>query len=130
MDSDLAVPAALAVLQDVIREGNKLAADGPSPALAVNLGAVRAMLDVLGLDPFGDTWRSTGQASDLGGVVEGLVAVALAERTAARERKDFTAADRIRDGLTSSGVQVEDTPSGPRWTLAPGAVSGAEDGTT
>ena len=129
MDTDLAVPAALAVLQDVIREGNKLAADGASPALAANLGSVRAMLDVLGLDPLSTTWRATGAVSDLGGVVEHLVAVALAERAAARERKDYAAADRIRDGLTSSGVQVEDTPSGPRWTLAPAGGSGAEDGT-
>jgi cysteinyl-tRNA synthetase len=117
LDSDLSVPAALAALQEVIREGNKLVGDGPSPALAGNLASVRSMLDVLGLDPLGDVWRSTGPVSDLRGVVDDLVRVALEERASARERKDYAAADRVRDGLAASGVVVEDTPAGPRWTL-------------
>ena len=124
MDNDLSVPAALAALQDVIREGNKLATDGPSPALAGNLASVRTMLDVLGLDPFGETWSSTGAGSDLRGVVDALVGVALQERAAARERKDYAAADRVRDALAAAGVVVEDTPAGPRWTL--GAADGGE----
>jgi cysteinyl-tRNA synthetase len=51
-------------------------------------------------------------------VVDQLVAVALEERAEARTRKDFAAADRIRDRLTAAGIAVEDTPDGPRWTLA------------
>ena len=52
MDDDLGTPAAVAVLYDTVREGNRLLADGPSAALttAVRAGA-SAMLDVLGLDP-------------------------------------------------------------------------------
>jgi cysteinyl-tRNA synthetase len=50
-------------------------------------------------------------------VVEALATVALEQRTAARERRDFAAADAIRDQLKSAGVVVEDTPSGPRFTL-------------
>ncbi|MEP6762440.1 MAG: DALR domain-containing protein, partial [Sporichthyaceae bacterium] len=117
MDADLSVPAALAALHEVIREGNKLAGDGPSPALAGNLASVRSMLDVLGLDPRSEVWQSTGPVSDLRGVVDDLVRVALEERASARERKDYAAADRVRDGLAASGVVVEDTPAGPRWTL-------------
>jgi len=127
MDADLSVPSALAALQDVIREGNKLAADGPSAALRGNLASVRSMLDVLGLDPLNKVWRSTG-VSDLRGVVDDLIGVVLAERGAARERKDYAAADRIRASLSSSGVAVEDTPAGPRWTLAAGQPDGARDG--
>jgi cysteinyl-tRNA synthetase len=117
MDADLSVPAALAALQEVIHEGNKLASDGPSPALAGNLASVRSMLDVLGLDPLSGVWRSTGPVSDLRGVVDDLVRMALDERASARERRDYAAADRVRDGLAASGVVVEDTPGGPRWTL-------------
>jgi cysteinyl-tRNA synthetase len=117
MDDDLAVPAALAALQAVLREGNKLLADGPSAALRGTLLSVRAMLDVLGLDPLSPTWSDAGTASDLHGVVDRLVAVALEERAAARGRKDYAAADRVRDGLAAAGVAVEDTPAGPRWTL-------------
>jgi cysteinyl-tRNA synthetase len=117
MDNDMSVPAALAALQEVIREGNKLAGDGPSPALAGNLASVRSMLHVLGLDPLSDVWRSTGPVSDLRGVVDDLVRVALDERASARERKDYAASDRVRDSLAAAGVVVEDTPAGPRWTL-------------
>jgi cysteinyl-tRNA synthetase len=118
MDDDLALPAALAALQGVIREGNKLVLDGPSDALRGNLAAVRAMLDVLGLDPRSAPWTSAGGSSDLLPVVDQLVAVALQERAEARTRKDFAAADRIRDRLAAAGIAVEDTPDGPRWTLA------------
>ena len=37
------------------------------------------------------------------------------ERQAARRRRDFAAADRIRDDLAERGVLLEDTPSGTRW---------------
>ena len=51
MDDDLGTPAAVAVIYDAVREGNKLLADGPSAHCAEAASAVRAMLDVLGLDP-------------------------------------------------------------------------------
>jgi len=38
-------------------------------------------------------------------------------RTNARARKDWPAADAIRDQLTTIGLKVEDTPTGPRWSL-------------
>jgi cysteinyl-tRNA synthetase len=33
------------------------------------------------------------------------------------QRKDYRAADAIRDDLRAAGVLVEDTPQGPRWEL-------------
>jgi cysteinyl-tRNA synthetase len=42
----------------------------------------------------------------------------LEQRTEARARKDFAAADAIRDQLRDAGVEVEDTPQGPRWTVS------------
>ena len=50
-------------------------------------------------------------------VVDALVRVALDQRQAARQRKDFAAADAIRDELQLAGVLVEDTARGPRWEL-------------
>ncbi|HEX7189402.1 MAG TPA: cysteine--tRNA ligase [Actinomycetes bacterium] len=117
MDDDLSVPAALAALQGVVREGNKLLADGPSAALRGNLASVRSMLDVLGLDPLSAHWAGAGGDGDLHDVVDRLVAVTLAERAEARSRKDYATSDRIRDALTEAGVAVEDTPAGPSWSL-------------
>jgi cysteinyl-tRNA synthetase len=44
--------------------------------------------------------------------------MALEQRQAARERKDFTAADAIRDRLLAAGIVIEDTAGGPRWELS------------
>ena len=40
----------------------------------------------------------------------------IGERKAARARRDFAAADTIRDDLDARGVILEDTPAGTRWT--------------
>jgi cysteinyl-tRNA synthetase len=113
MDDDLAVPAALAVIFAAIHEGNA-ALDRMDEATVARVAAdVAAMTRVLGLHP--DQWAET--ASDLTPVVDALVQVALEQRTAARSRKDFDAADAIRDQLMQAGVLVEDTAAGPRWTL-------------
>jgi cysteinyl-tRNA synthetase len=117
MDDDLGTPAAFAAVHNAVREGNSALAAGEKEAVAARAGEVRAMLGVLGLDPMLEPWAETGQA-DLTGVVDRLVRVVLTERQAARERKDFGAADGIRDGLRAAGILVEDTPSGPRWTVA------------
>jgi cysteinyl-tRNA synthetase len=39
----------------------------------------------------------------------------VAEREAARKRRDFAAADRLRAELAARGIVVEDTPQGARW---------------
>jgi cysteinyl-tRNA synthetase len=75
------------------------------------------MLAVLGLDPLSEPWAAAGRDGDLHGVVDALVRVALSQRQAARERKDYQAADAIRDDLRAAGVLIEDTPTGPRWEL-------------
>ena len=123
MDDDLGVPAAVAAIHDVVREGNTLLAAGNSPALRGTVASVRAMLGVLGLDPFAQPWasRAGGENDALRTVLDGLVHVLLDQRAEARAARDFAAADAIRDRLTALGVVVEDTPSGARWALAAGA---------
>jgi cysteinyl-tRNA synthetase len=74
------------------------------------------MLETLGLDPLAPQWGTSG-GSELRGVVDSLVALALEQRAAARTRKDWAAADAVRDQLKAAGVVVEDTPHGPRWTI-------------
>jgi cysteinyl-tRNA synthetase len=113
LDDDLGVPAALGVLHETVRAGNTALADGAKETAREALGQVLAMAQVLGLDP-----RAWTTSSDLTPVLDALVHVALAQRAAARERKDYAAADAIRDQLTAAGVVVEDTPDGPHWTLS------------
>ena len=76
------------------------------------------MLDVLGLDPLDSAVaRRSERLDELRGVVDALVALALEQRAAARARKDWAAADAVRDQLKQAGIVVEDTPHGPRWTI-------------
>ena len=117
LDDDLAVPQALAIVHDVLHTGNNALAAGDAEAVATALASVRAMLGVLGLDPLAPPWVSRAGDDDLRGVVEALVTMALDERQAARARKDFAAADAIRDRLQAAGVMIEDTPDGPRTEL-------------
>ncbi|MGY2074626.1 cysteine--tRNA ligase [Blastococcus sp. SYSU DS0828] len=117
LDDDLGTPAAIAAIHDTVREGNTALADGNDTAVAGTLGSVRAMLGVLGLDPLDPQWAATGADDRLARATDGLVALALEQRQAARARKDFAAADAIRDQLAALGVTVEDTPQGPRWEL-------------
>jgi cysteinyl-tRNA synthetase len=120
MDDDLNTSRALAVVHDTVREGNAALSAGPDAAVASALSRVRGMLGVLGLDPLDPQWTSEA-TSGLTGVVDSLVALALEQRAAARARKDWAAADAVRDQLKQAGVVVEDTPAGPRWTLSDGA---------
>jgi cysteinyl-tRNA synthetase len=79
------------------------------------------MLDVMGLDPFDLRWSGGSSSSDeerLRSAVDSLVGTLLEQRQTARATKDFTTADAIRDRIKAAGIEVEDTPSGPSWSLS------------
>ncbi len=126
MDEDLGVPKALAAVHACVRDGNQALAAADKAGLQTSLVRLRAMLDVLGLDPLAPHWSGSGAGSGAGGfgsgerlrgVVSALVKLTLEQRDAARARRDYATADAIRDGLDDIGVVVEDTPEGPRWEL-------------
>ncbi|QGG40396.1 cysteine--tRNA ligase [Aeromicrobium yanjiei] len=117
MDDDLSVPAALAVLQGRLSEGNQLLAAGASAELTAALADVRSMLDVLGLDPLSPTWDRGGDDAAYAQVIDSLVEGLLEQRQQARAAKDFATADRVRDQLTAAGIEIEDTPQGARWSV-------------
>jgi cysteinyl-tRNA synthetase len=117
MDDDLGTPAAVAVLHAAVRDGNVALEAGDSDALRARLGEVTGMLQILGLNADSPYWADQGNDERLQAVVDGLVAELLAQRETARQRRDFAAADAIRDSLAALGVEVSDTPAGPRWTI-------------
>jgi cysteinyl-tRNA synthetase len=126
MDDDLAVPAALAQVHSSLRDGNQALAASDTAGVRASLSGLRAMLGVLGLDPLAPHWAGAGNlgpgarsADRAKQVIQSLVNLTLQQRDAARARRDYAAADAIRDGLEEIGVVVEDTPQGPRWELKP-----------
>jgi cysteinyl-tRNA synthetase len=50
-----------------------------------------------------------------GDLVHSLIELLIQVRAEARSKKDWAAADRIRDGLKELGIMIEDTPQGVRW---------------
>jgi cysteinyl-tRNA synthetase len=114
MDDDLGTPAAVAVLHDTVREGNVALAERRSEEAAALGASVRAMLDVLGLDPADRAW-ATGAADGRAEAAVGVLGTwVLEQRQVARAAKDFATADAIRDLFGTVGLEVEDTPDGPR----------------
>ena len=111
MNDDLAVPQGLAFIAESMRIGNSAADD--KKVLAKIAGEIRGALSILGCDPKDSAFAAT-KSNDA--AMDGLIKLALAQREAARERKDFTAADDIRDQIASLGITVEDTTNGPRWS--------------
>ena len=61
-------------------------------------------------------WESRKQKAS--GVDAGQVDALIAERTAARARKDFKESDRIRDQLAAMGVAIKDSKEGTTWEVA------------
>ena len=117
MNDDLGTPGAVAVLHNAVREGNQALDSGDQDQLSRSLDAVAGMLMILGLDAGSAAWRPDGDDQQLTAVVDGLVAELIKQRADARARKDFAAADAIRDSLAASGIDVSDTPQGPRWSV-------------
>jgi cysteinyl-tRNA synthetase len=117
MNDDLGTPAAVAVLYDAVREGNKRDEAGAREQAA----SVVAMLDVLGLNPADPAWGpASGNDQQLTDAVDVLVRGLLEQRAHARANKDFAAADAIRDQIKAAGIAITDTPNGPEWSLETG----------
>ena len=111
MNDDLAVPQALAFISESMRIGNSSADD--KKIIAKSAGEIRGALSILGCDPQDQAFASS-KSNDL--AMDGLIKLALEQREAARVRKDFQAADQIRDQIAALGITVEDTSNGPRWS--------------
>jgi cysteinyl-tRNA synthetase len=117
MNDDLAVPTALASISEALRLGNTAITAGDKAVIAASANEIRGALEVLGCDPFDPAFATSGSSDDMTAALDGTIKLALEQRTAARERKDFAASDAIRDGLAALGITIEDTAQGPRWSI-------------
>ncbi|MEY4657239.1 MAG: hypothetical protein RL466_52 [Actinomycetota bacterium] len=118
MNDDLAVPTALASISEALKTGNSAITAGDKATIASAANEIRGALEVLGCDPFDPAFAISGAGEDLTAALDGVIKLALAQRAAARERKDFAASDAIRDGLAALGITIEDTAQGPRWSIS------------
>lgn len=113
MDDDLNSPIVISVLFDAVRLINQIY-DGQQTISAADLEELRRVMhlyvfDILGLrdDLAGDNNRLLGQ----------LIDTVLDIRMQAKQVKDWTTSDRIRDSLTALGIKVKDRKDGTDWEL-------------
>jgi cysteinyl-tRNA synthetase len=118
MNEDLAVPQALAGISEQLRLGNSAITEGDTAVISSTARFIRGALGVLGCDPFDPAFASGAQSETVTDALDGVINLVLAQRTAARDRKDFAASDQIRDGLIALGISIEDTAQGPRWSIS------------
>jgi cysteinyl-tRNA synthetase len=117
LDDDLNVPAALAVLFDLVAEANPLIVkleqgdQAVADALADRMATFLDLAGRLGFTPLDDLPDPAA--------FRPVLDLLLDLRERARAARDFAVADAIRDRLAASGIRVEDRPGGPRWHLLP-----------
>lgn len=116
MNEDLAVPTALAVIAEIMRNGNTALSSNDRTGVRTAAAEIRGALAILGCDPLDPNFILTNSAD--AELLDGLISLALEQRAAARARKDFAAADVIRDQIAGLGVVIEDTSQGTRWSIS------------
>ena len=130
MDDDLGVAGGAGRrCTRLVREGNKAARPTATPTRVRANARPRcaAMLGVLGLDPLAEPWasRSAGATDGRRGVVDALVAgAARAARRRPGRARTSPPPTRSATSCAAAGVEVEDTPQGPRWTVLTQLMAG------
>jgi cysteinyl-tRNA synthetase len=105
LDDDLNVSRALSTLFAFINETNRDLNQGRlgGRGAAQVLARLQELDEVLGVMDFPHAMK------------DAEVEAKLQEREEARKRRDWAAADLIRQALAAQGVEITDTPAGPRW---------------
>jgi len=132
MSDDFHTPVAISKVFDLIKEYNSLAYKGSNEERAGHAKAFLGFLSqvLVPIFGFGDGnskevlqrlgeiqnsikgWEKSGSEKLSAIEIDNLIG----ERELARKRKDFKRSDEIRDELSAKGVELKDTPLGPKWS--------------
>jgi len=108
LEDDLNTPLAISALHEIATQLYKTSIESEKNQLASILKVSGAWLGLLQQNP--ETWfKGTGDIDEK----EILSLIAL--RNQARAKKDFAAADVVRNSLLKRGILLEDGPEGTTW---------------
>lgn len=111
MDDDLNTSIAVSILFELVRLVNQCLSQDKTTA--ATLSAIDTQFRLLGGDVLGlvkDNYESGAGGDD--GLLDHLMGLMIEQRKAAKARKDFAAADGIRNKLAEFGIVLEDKPGG------------------
>src|SRR5260370_24025880 len=120
LSDDLNTAQALAAIFDFVREANTSMDKGdfrqgdvaPAVAFLSSFDKVFAVLE----DNDAEKLQAVGFGGDDAALSDAEIEKLVAERQAARARRDFAASDRVRKELSDRGIMLEDTKDGKvRW---------------
>jgi cysteinyl-tRNA synthetase len=122
MDDDFNTPAAVAVLFDAVREGNRRldAGEDAGPIVAAFdeiVGALGLVDPHAGLEGLDATLRRIAERFEVAAPdgPEAVLQALIERRDHARRERAWDTADAIRGALAEIGITLEDTPDGVRW---------------
>jgi cysteinyl-tRNA synthetase len=114
MNDDLNTSIALSVIFELVRIAKGLLEKKETSA--ETLIDVEAMFNKLGGEVLGvvkEEYAEAGTGDEA--MIDALVAGLIEQRAEARKRKDFAAADKVRDRLAEIGIVLEDKPGTTSW---------------
>ena len=110
MDQDFNTRGAVSDIFDLVRDANKLIADG---TISKN-GADNILKAMRTVDAVFDILPDDKKAPDLSG---DIINILIDVRNELRKRKQYDLADNIRNQLKAKGVELQDTNEGVKWKL-------------
>lgn len=113
MDDDFGTPSALSILFEMAHEINRLKNSDKQQATVIAL-QMRQLAGLLGLLENDPQQFLQGGAAE-GGLSDDDINTFIAQRTTAKQDKNWAESDRIRDLLVNENIFLEDTPEGTRW---------------
>lgn len=119
MDDDFNVPKSLARLFELCSTINKMADgqlnvdDAGQDALDVAKNGFKTLL----IDVFGLSDESAMAADDHMSQLDGLMQLVIDMRQQARQNKDWSTSDKIRDTLAAIDIELKDGKEGTKWAV-------------
>ncbi len=113
MDDDFNTPIAISVLFDMSHELNRLKA-GNRVQAGILAAQLKKLAEILGLLENDAQQFLQGSTSE-GGLADDDINSLIEQRVIAKQEKNWSECDRIRDVLDAEDILLEDTAQGTRW---------------